>query len=321
MGNMRKWVLGGLAILAITGDLGCDSNMFSSEEKKSSREKKNLTRWHEMEFVGEDKRDKRKDYVENFAGLDMKMIWIPGGEVEYEVRPKPYYRKNEPFPIFREEVEGFWIGETEVSIDQWLKFLEVSNYTPSKDTHRNAGGMPIDIRNPDLPVKYVSFLNATFFTDYLSSRTRKNYGLPTLSEWIYACRGSKIPPEGPFGKLSKKNANIDWEEEVGNRLMPVKSLEPNEFGLYHLVGNNQEYVTCPNNLKYSLFSKNELTDKEEGIILTSSRADNPDCFQRNHINREPIGDLLKTYPIKPEYIYGQDFCYGFRVVRRPSDND
>lgn len=238
MNKLRNLAIGGLTALVLAG--GCRDR--NSMEKVSER---GLTRWDQKEYSHEEdsksirksRERQQKDYIENFADMNMKMIWIPGGNV-YIPRKESKY------------VEGFWMGETEISVDQWLKFLETSRYDPQPDlimgpyTKANF----IDYPNSSLPVDQVSVKNIEYMANYLSLRTGKNYSMPFLSEQLLTAFGPNFQWNGLPNDVDTKNTNISWGEEGNTKyekelkdLMVVKSLKPNRYGLYHMIGNIGEF--------------------------------------------------------------------------------
>jgi len=239
MNKLRNLAIGGLTALVLAG--GCSDR--NSIEEVSER---GLTRWDQKEYSQEDdskparksRERKQKDYIENFADMNMKMIWIPGGRVQFPEGGS-------------KEVEGFWMGETEVSVDQWLKFLEVSRYDPQQDHkvgYYGNGANYTDYPNSNFPVDQVSVKNIEHMAKYLSLRTSKNYSMPFLSEQILAAFGPNFRWDGLSRDINPQNTNISWDERGDSErekefeeLMPVKSLKPNRYGLYHIVGNIGEF--------------------------------------------------------------------------------
>ncbi len=239
MNKLRNLAIGGLTALVLAG--GCsDRNSIDNVSERG------LTRWDQKEYSHEDnsksirksREGKQKDYIENFADMNMKMIWIPGGRIQFPEGGS-------------KEVEGFWMGETEVSVDQWLKFLEVSRYDPKSDHKVGYYEREIDYTdypNSSFPLDQVSVKNIEHMAKYLSLRTNKDYSIPLFSEQILATFGPNFKWDGLPKDINPQNANISWDEEGDSErekelkeLMPVKSLKPNGYGLYHMVGNIGEF--------------------------------------------------------------------------------
>ncbi len=178
---------------------------------------------------------KPRDYVEDFAGLNMKMIGIPAGVI--------YYPLGEMF--VKEEVCAVWMQECEMSIEQYFKLLEVSRYDPARNNeyrpYIGVGGIPKDISNPLNPITELSINNARFIADFLKVRTLRGYRLPTLGEVVAANTNYKHTSNEPFGPVNASVSHMGgdlWKTKAIN----VRSLKPNAQGFYHLFGNAEEFL-------------------------------------------------------------------------------
>lgn len=367
MTNLKKLGLVGLVgtSLLVSPLLGCGKK---TEEKTSSEIKEQKTEeqyqttpkeettqpkksqskivgWHRR---NSSLRDERKDYVETFADLNIKMLYFDGRDVEL-------FRNLENETQI-ESVEPFWISESEITVGQWLAYLERDrSYDPKKDTYDWRGGIPENIRNPNMPITRVSFLNALRFVSYLSARTGKNYGIPTAGEWLLAWRGENLPKEGIYGIPAKETANIFWIDkdlerrvkEMENsrgavnlrewaelreklernepRLMQVKSLKPNQYGVYDMLGNAAEFVYIDlTRLNRGIFAKRSDMMRDRSFIMINERP----CFicltpgigfvpDQDKNLKEFEGYFPKPYDdgySKSEILFGDNV--GFRIVRR-----
>jgi len=112
----------------------------------------------------------------------------------------------------------------------------------------------------NMPVVNVSWNDAVAYTKWLSQKTGKTYRLPTGMEWTLAAQGGRSGSTDYFwGYDSSKacqyaNANTKKFsfgcQDKHSQLAPVKSYEPNEFDLYHILGNVAEWTSdCPNEIK------------------------------------------------------------------------
>jgi formylglycine-generating enzyme required for sulfatase activity len=119
-------------------------------------------------------------------------------------------------------------------------------------SHRSKRLVKADKRHP---VVYVSSLEAIKFCQWLSSRERKRYRLPTEAEWEFAARGGLDAAEYAWGDQlepgGKQMANT-WQGEfpIQNALSdgfettsPVGSFPPNGYGLHDMIGNVWEWTT------------------------------------------------------------------------------
>jgi formylglycine-generating enzyme required for sulfatase activity len=95
----------------------------------------------------------------------------------------------------------------------------------------------------DYPVVLVSWNEAVAYTEWLSAQTGRRYRLPSEAEWEYAAR-ARTTSQYPFGDIvtpiaarSSANGTVDSPLANGDR-----SVNRNDFRLYHMVGNVREWV-------------------------------------------------------------------------------
>ncbi|WP_420715493.1 formylglycine-generating enzyme family protein [Cupriavidus sp. D39] len=166
--------------------------------------------------------------IENSLG--MKFILVPSGEFmmgsnespEELAKAFPQYERDrllgigDEAPVHKVRItRSFYLGQYEVTVGQFKRFLEASGYTPEseadgtggygynptydpeKSDRRDAfeGRSPkYSWRNPgfpqgdDHPVVNVTWNDAVAMTKWLSEKDGKTYRLPTEAEWEYACR-------------------------------------------------------------------------------------------------------------------------------------
>lgn len=166
--------------------------------------------------------------IEN--GLGMRFVRIPAGEFVMGSAEAPETLARD-FPLLDMErflglgdeapahrvriTRDFYLGQHEVTVGQFRRFLELSghvpesirdgsgaygfnpDYDPAKTVRRDAfeGRDPkYSWRNPgfaqddDHPVANVTWNDAVALADWLSRRDGVRYRLPTEAEWEYACR-------------------------------------------------------------------------------------------------------------------------------------
>jgi formylglycine-generating enzyme required for sulfatase activity len=105
------------------------------------------------------------------------------------------------------------------------------------------------------PVVYVSSLDAIKFCQWLSTRERKRYRLPTEAEWEYAARGKdgrKYPwgnydRRGDLGNFADRNTVFPWSDREVDDGFPESSpvgsfpLGASPFGIEDMGGNVWEW--------------------------------------------------------------------------------
>jgi formylglycine-generating enzyme required for sulfatase activity len=132
----------------------------------------------------------------------------------------------------------FWMDATEVTVGQFKKFLESSDYKPDE---------PIDWDNVSKysptekhPMIYVSWHDATAYAKWAEKR------LPTGKEWEWAARGGLQNKEYSWGEdesLARDYANYSGTggKDKWSTCSPVGSFKPNGYGLFNMAGNVQEW--------------------------------------------------------------------------------
>ncbi len=135
--------------------------------------------------------------------------------------------------------KAFEIGRTEVSQKEWQAVMDAN---------------PSQHKGPDLPVETVSFKDAQAFLAKLNARNDGYlYRLPTEAEWEYAARGGKIDQFGGAkvaNSLGRYSAPDDWAWYNVEQINPVAVRKPNDWGLYDMRGNVNEWVQDWYNARY-----------------------------------------------------------------------
>ncbi len=123
----------------------------------------------------------------------------------------------------------FAISRYEISVQDYSKYCLISKSCPQE-------------KNKNLfnnPITGIALTEAKAYAEWISKRTGKTYRLPTASEWEYAAQAAG-------NKKMKKNYNcrviINNKIVKGTGLVSVKTGQPNDWGLKHMIGNVQEWV-------------------------------------------------------------------------------
>lgn len=128
-------------------------------------------------------------------------------------------------------LEGYWLGRTTVTQEQWHKIMGAN---PSAN---NRGGA--------YPVESISWDEAKVFIAKLNAATGERFRLPTEAEWEYACRAG-AETAFPFGNtIGPSQANYDSTYSYNGgatgqsrkATAPVGSFPQNEHGLFDMHGN------------------------------------------------------------------------------------
>lgn len=155
------------------------------------------------------------------------MVYVPGGE--FFLGRDEGGRISER-PAHKVCVDPFFIDATEVTNEEYRKFIEATKHKPPK-TWRNNQFPPGDAK---LPVTGVTWDDANAFAKWAGKR------LPTEAEWEFAARGSdgRIYPWGN-----------QWSSELVNADNKVKAIQPvgtnkgaSPFGALDMSGNAWEWT-------------------------------------------------------------------------------
>lgn len=155
-----------------------------------------------------------------------EMVMIPAGSFEMGSNNGSDDRK----PVHRVTIgQGFAMSKTEITQGQWKSLM---------DGNPSYFGKCGD----DCPVDRVSWLEAQDFIKRLSTKTGKQYRLPTESEWEYACRAKAHQEYCGSDNPDDVAWYADPVDNPGERTFPVAIKQPNAFGLYDMSGNVKEWV-------------------------------------------------------------------------------
>lgn len=177
--------------------------------------------------------------------LGMRFILIPAGSFMMG-SPESEMGRQWNETLHRVVIsKSFYMGETEVTQGQWEKLV---GFNPS--AFPNLGkNHPVDTVSWHECVEFIKVLNQWEKTD--------KYRLPTEAEWEYACRAgassafaqgpvttfSCTEPEPALVRMAWYCYNSGAQNPPGNfKPHPVKTLSPNQWGLYDMHGNVQEWV-------------------------------------------------------------------------------
>ena len=228
-----------------------------------------------------------------------EMVVIPAGSflMGSPNHTDPYSEDGYPAaerPQHSVNIQSFAIGKYEVTQEQWFA---VMGSNPSKRKGRS------------LPVEYVSWDDAQFFVEKLSQKIGKKYRLPSEAEWEYAARAGTTT-QYFWGDDANQADDYAWffhNSEIETKGVGLK--KPNQFGLYDMIGNAQEWVQ-------DCWSDNYIKAPLDGSAWM-----NQDCdkhrFNEKHITRGGdyfSGEKNLRSAFREKQYNSPDFRTGFRVA-------
>ncbi len=242
-----------------------------------------------------------KPWREPLSGITF--IWIPGGCFKMGSPPNAEGRDADEEPIHQVCLSGFWLGEREVTQQQWQR---VMLHNPSQLHHEVLGQ-----KDEAFPVEGVSRMDIEEYLTKLNSNLQGivTLSLPTEAQWEYACRngGEKVTLPG-YAQADQ----LAWYRGNSNRTTQMTGTRnPNRFGLYDMSGNVWEWVK--DSYEQGSYSQHEandplfVSDSSFSVIRGGGWKDAPDAlrcanrgFERYSNKRADLGlRLAAMVDVKP----------------------
>ena len=159
-------------------------------------------------------------------------------------------------------------------------------------------------RRANQPVINVSWEDATAYVEWLSSKTGERYRLLSEAEWEYSARAGTMTRYHWGNRVSPTRAHY---LSAGSccKTMPVGSYPPNDFGLYDMHGNVNEWVADCWNWNY------------EGAPTDGSVWEEGNCnrsVRRGGAWSAGAGELRSAFRFGNPISLRHDCC-GFRVAK------
>ncbi len=299
--------------------------------------------------------DKFTTFDEKIPGtsVSFKMVAIPGGEFKMGTPDDEPFRRNDEGPEINVAVDSFWMGEIEVSWNEYLAFFNATSSQGRKEavetddeTDGISGATP-PWGAPDQgwgkgtrPAITMSHNAAMTYCRWLSSVTGKKYRLPTEAEWEYAARSKTNTPYffdgspndyetvGFWKKLfgadtTVINSYVIYQENSGNRTREPGAVWANQFGLKNMLGNVSEF--CLDFYDPTVYSKYPKTvvrnprgprDGMERVVRGGAYNNSAKDLRVGRRDFTRTKDWLVTDPQIPKSIWWYSDCkhVGFRVI-------
>lgn len=184
------------------------------------------------------------DYEEVVSGVTFTMKGIPGGSYLRGCVPSVGVCadvSNAPGPATHADVEAFYLAATETTWDLYQLCIE-DQVCPDNEPDGGDNGWGKD----DRPVIEVSWNDVVLaFIPWLNRKTGRTYRLPDEIEWEYAARATTTTPYHWGNEIDCARARFGYSTGVCDDPLgplPVKSFEPNAFGLFDMLGNVWEFM-------------------------------------------------------------------------------
>lgn len=237
----------------------------------------------------------------------IEFIYVKGGT--FQMGDQFGEGSDDELPVHPVRVNDFYMGKHEITFDQYDAFCEATGRNKPSDGDWGRGKRP---------VIYVSWRDATAFSEWLSEQTREKIRLPTEAEWEYAARerGKKVrfgngkniadPTEINFNASADYKQSYSVAGEYRRKTIPVGTFRPNSLGLYDMSGNVWEWCR----------------DRYGEDYYTNSPEDNPKgpSSGSSYVYRGGSWSVLLPQLMRACVRFGtspnsRNFGIGFRVVR------
>ncbi len=200
-------------------------------------------------------------YTNTIPGTRVTYVMVPikGGEFTMGSPESEAKRKPDEGPQHKVKISPFWMGQCEVTWNEYELFMYPDEEKRSRTTvatDPDGDKLADAVTHPSRPYVEMSFgmgkegfpaismtqHAANKYCQWLSAKTGEFYRLPTEAEWEYACRAGTTTAYF-FGEDSSKLAEYGWFEMNSDfKYQKVGKKKPNPWGLHDMCGNVVEWV-------------------------------------------------------------------------------
>ncbi len=235
-------------------------------------------------FDSEMTKNKLTRHFEQVGSYRINMVKVPQGHFYMGSLHGEFNER----PVQIQAVNSFYISESEVTTQLYAQCIKALACKSHHQNQRNRLAINHsvaksieDLSQLSQPQVNISWYEIQHqFLPWLKSMTGKNYRLPTEVEWEYAARanskgkyyfGNRVAQICSYANGAKaKVIHEQCDDGYPKQISDIKQFQPNDFGLYDMLGNVAEWTSAC----WSLYGENQ-QDCSQAMIRGGSWYDQP----------------------------------------------
>jgi formylglycine-generating enzyme required for sulfatase activity len=271
-------------------------------------------------------------YLQTIPGstVQFQMVPVPGGTFVMGSPAADKAAQPSEGPQRTVKISPFWMGAHEVTHDAFDMFFkdEGTSQNSKVDAITRPSPQYIDLswgmgKEGGFPANSMQQLTAMMYCRWLYGKTGTFYRLPTEAEWEYAARAGTTTIY-PFGNDAKDLGNYAWHEGNSKGVyQKAGQLQPNQWGLYDMLGNVAEWTMDQYDEGYFTRIADGATDPQVLPTSRHPRAVRGGSFQHdatfsrpaNRLSWDPEWNRRDPQIPKSRWWLTDAAFVGFRLVR------